>query len=195
MLACSVKLVQQSHLTAGLRQCCCIGGEQLARCKNCRNHAIRFDSSGPQWRTRLWLLNSYHNPQLKNEPHSDGLRPLMEQAHAPSWPVFMCSGPLAPFALLYPHRPKFSNSPLGSTYTIAPTNLIAHVLPYVGRWARWATTNWLLPTGGFLFSIDLPSFLSSASAQIPAGPAAMRLVHVDFFSVEGEVFHVASKGR
>eukprot|EP00903_Cladosiphon_okamuranus_P008016 g7733.t1 len=31
--------------------------------------------------------------------------------------------------------------------------------------------------------------------KIPSGPAAMRLVHVDLFSVEKEVFHVASKGR
>ena len=28
-----------------------------------------------------------------------------------------------------------------------------------------------------------------------AGPAAMRLVHVDLFTVESEVYHVASKGR
>jgi len=31
--------------------------------------------------------------------------------------------------------------------------------------------------------------------QILAGPAAMRLVHVDLFAVEKEVFHVSSKGR
>lgn len=31
--------------------------------------------------------------------------------------------------------------------------------------------------------------------QIPAGPAAMRLVHVDLFAVENELFHLASKGR
>lgn len=32
-------------------------------------------------------------------------------------------------------------------------------------------------------------------SQIPAGPAVMRLIHVDLFAVDREVFHVASKGR
>ncbi|CAN0343527.1 unnamed protein product [Ascophyllum nodosum] len=36
----------------------------------------------------------------------------------------------------------------------------------------------------------------SDKKKIPAGPAVMRLVHVDFFAVEsGDVFHLASKGR
>ena len=37
--------------------------------------------------------------------------------------------------------------------------------------------------------------MAPPSVQIHAGPAAMRLVHVDLFAVEKEVFHVASKGR
>ncbi|CAN0268628.1 unnamed protein product [Ectocarpus sp. 12 AP-2014] len=44
------------------------------------------------------------------------------------------------------------------------------------------------------FLVRGPKYISDRK-KIPAGPAAMRLVHVDFFSVEGEVFHVASKGR
>lgn len=40
----------------------------------------------------------------------------------------------------------------------------------------------------------LPS-LVGVGTQIPAGPAAMQLVHVDLFVVEEAVFHVASKGR
>ncbi|CAM9296407.1 unnamed protein product, partial [Scytosiphon promiscuus] len=44
------------------------------------------------------------------------------------------------------------------------------------------------------FLVRGPTYLSDRK-KIPAGPAAMRLVHVDFFAVEREVFHVASKGR
>ncbi|CAM9339038.1 unnamed protein product [Ectocarpus sp. 4 AP-2014] len=47
---------------------------------------------------------------------------------------------------------------------------------------------------GCQFLVRGPKYISDRK-KIPAGPAAMRLVHVDFFSVEGEVFHVASKGR
>lgn len=45
------------------------------------------------------------------------------------------------------------------------------------------------------FRMTFGLFLSPRHVQIPAGPAAMQLVHVDFFSVPSEAFHVASKGR
>lgn len=47
----------------------------------------------------------------------------------------------------------------------------------------------------FCLRPSLPVCSVSVLSQIPAGPAAMRLVHVDFFAVDREVFHVASKGR
>ena len=39
------------------------------------------------------------------------------------------------------------------------------------------------------------SSLVGIGAQIPAGPAAMQLVHVDLFTVEEVAFHMADKGR
>lgn len=51
------------------------------------------------------------------------------------------------------------------------------------------------PCCGVFFRCYLCLAPRGCLSQIPSGPAAMRLVHVDLFAVEKEVFHVASKGR
>ena len=73
--------------------------------------------------------------------------------------------------------------------------ILVLLIVYGGGQSRGQTPTAFAPNTS-LNSSPLPvSLVRRAWLQVTAGPAAMRLAHVDLFAVENEVYHVASKGR